>query len=108
MKGLLCTYRDPGGIYLILRGKQAHMMNTPLESVNLTADDIAASTHADVGEHEGEESHASIHMPNGSLWPLYLSVDTDIHVYNRENYLVRPIQTANSMIILVIRVYSQV
>src|SRR5256885_14442881 len=74
MKGLLCTYRDPGGIYLILRGKQAHMMNTPLESVNLTADDIAASTHADVGEHEGEESHASIHMPNGSLWPLYLSL----------------------------------
>jgi len=59
---------------LILRGKQAHMMNTPLESVNLTADDIAATTHADVGEHEGEESHASIHMPNGSLWPLYLSL----------------------------------
>jgi len=50
------------------------MMNTPLESVNLTADDIAATTHADVGEHEGEESHASIHMPNGSLWPLYLSL----------------------------------
>ena len=49
------------------------MMNTPLESVNLTADDIAATAHADVEEHEGEESHANIHMPNGSLWPLILA-----------------------------------
>jgi Cytochrome c oxidase subunit IV/BON domain len=74
MKGLLYIYQDPGGIYLILRGKKARMMNTPLESVNLTADDIAATTHADVGEYEGEESHANIHMPNGSLWPLILAV----------------------------------
>jgi osmotically-inducible protein OsmY len=54
------------------------MMNTPLESVNLTADDIAATTHADVGEHEGEESHANIHMPNGSLWPLILAVSIGV------------------------------
>src|SRR5437899_1189506 len=49
-------------------------MNTPLQSVNLTADDVSATLLADAGEHEGEEEHVHIHMPNGSLWPLITAV----------------------------------
>jgi osmotically-inducible protein OsmY len=48
-------------------------MNTPLQSVNLTADDMTATLLADAGEHEGEEEHVHIHMPNGSLWPFILA-----------------------------------
>ncbi|HEY6408725.1 MAG TPA: BON domain-containing protein [Ktedonobacteraceae bacterium] len=47
-------------------------MNTPLQSVNLSADDMTAILLAEVAE--DEEGHAHIHMPNGSLWPLFLAV----------------------------------
>ena len=49
-------------------------MSTPLQSTNLTADQVAAPI---VTEHEaelaeGEEGH--IHLPNPSFWPILLSV----------------------------------
>jgi len=53
-------------------------MNTPLQSVNLTTDEMVAPPLADIEEHEGEEGHAHIHMPNGSLWPLILSLAVGI------------------------------
>jgi hypothetical protein len=49
-------------------------MNTPLQSVNLTADDMTATLLADAAEDEGEEGHVHIHMPNGSLWPIMLAL----------------------------------
>ncbi|GAC1344109.1 MAG: hypothetical protein NVSMB27_04690 [Ktedonobacteraceae bacterium] len=49
-------------------------MNSPLQSVNLTADDMTEAALADAEElGEDEEGHAHIHMPNGSLWPLILA-----------------------------------
>ena len=49
-------------------------MNTPLQSVNLTADDVQSSTLIDKEEHtESAEAH-HIHMPNPSLWPLLTTV----------------------------------
>src|SRR5437588_9501005 len=49
-------------------------MNTPLQSANLTADELNTSTVAAAEElGEGEVEH-HIHMPNPSLWPLILSV----------------------------------
>src|SRR5450759_4473750 len=69
------TSQDPHKSYLILRGKQERMsMNTPLQSVNLTTDEMVAPPPADIEEHESEEGHAHIHMPNGSLWPFILSL----------------------------------
>ena len=49
-------------------------MNTPLDSVNLNANDTTATMLADAEELEGEEGHVHIHMPNGSLWPLILAL----------------------------------
>lgn len=49
-------------------------MNTPLQSVDLTANELRASSLAAAEElGEGEVEH-HIHMPNPSLWPLILSV----------------------------------
>jgi len=49
-------------------------MNTPLQSANLTADELNASALAAAEEQgEGEVEH-HIHMPNPSLWPFILSV----------------------------------
>jgi osmotically-inducible protein OsmY len=49
-------------------------MNTPLQSVDLTANELRASSLAATEElGEGEVEH-HIHMPNPSLWPLILSV----------------------------------
>ncbi len=49
-------------------------MNTPLQSTNLTADDMTATMLAGAEELEGEEEHVHIHMPNGSLWPIILAL----------------------------------
>jgi hypothetical protein len=49
-------------------------MNTPLQSANLTADDMTATMLAGAEELEGEEEHVHIHMPNGSLWPIILAL----------------------------------
>src|SRR5579872_6013244 len=47
-------------------------MSTPLQSTNLTADELATSAVlASEDEHGAEEVH--IHMPNPSLWPLILA-----------------------------------
>ena len=47
-------------------------MSTPLQSTNLTADELATSAVvAGEDEHGAEEVH--IHMPNPSLWPLILA-----------------------------------
>jgi hypothetical protein len=49
-------------------------MNTPLQDVNLTADDVQSSILIDKEEHtESEEAH-HIHMPNPSLWPFILGL----------------------------------
>jgi osmotically-inducible protein OsmY len=49
-------------------------MNTPLQSVNLTADDVQSSSLIDKEEHtESEEAH-HIHMPSPSLWPFILGL----------------------------------
>lgn len=48
-------------------------MNTPLQSVDLTANELRASSPAAEELGEGEVEH-HIHMPNPSLWPLILSV----------------------------------
>ncbi|HAE84383.1 MAG TPA: hypothetical protein DCK85_13420 [Ktedonobacter sp.] len=53
-------------------------MNTPLQSVNLTTDEMVAPPPADIEEHESEEGHAHIRMPNGSLWPFILSLAVGI------------------------------
>src|SRR5438270_2317651 len=49
-------------------------MNTPLQSVDLTANELKASTLAAAEELGGGEVEHHIHMPNPSLWPLILSV----------------------------------
>src|SRR2546430_11244942 len=49
-------------------------MNTPLQSANLTADELNTSTLAAAEELGGAEVEHHIHMPNPSLWPLILSV----------------------------------
>src|SRR2546421_10607219 len=49
-------------------------MDTPLQSVDLTANELKASSLAATEElGEGEVEH-HIHMPNPSFWPLILSV----------------------------------
>jgi hypothetical protein len=45
-------------------------MNTPLQSVNLTADGLTASQLADTGYIVESEEVEHVHMPNPSLWPL--------------------------------------
>ncbi len=48
-------------------------MSTPLQSTNLTADDMVMPAEvAGEDEHEAEEVH--VHMPNPSLWPLILAL----------------------------------
>jgi len=49
-------------------------MDTPLQSVGLTADELKASSLAATEELGGAEVEHHIHMPNPSLWPLILSV----------------------------------
>src|SRR5947208_3632836 len=49
-------------------------MNTPLQSANLTADELNTSTVAAAEELGDAEVEHHIHMPNPSLWPLILSV----------------------------------
>src|SRR5437879_2234573 len=45
-------------------------MSTPLQSTNITADEVTSPI---VTEHtEGEEGH--IHLPSPSFWPILLSV----------------------------------
>ena len=52
-------------------------MSTPLQSTNLTADELATSAVVNgEDEHGAEEVH--IHMPNPSLWPLILGVSIAI------------------------------
>lgn len=48
-------------------------MNSPLQSANLTADELPASlsTNQD-SEYDIREEESRIHMPNPSLWPLYI------------------------------------
>ncbi len=48
-------------------------MNTPLQSVNLTADDEQSSVLIDKEEHTESDEEHHIHMPNPSLWPLLLT-----------------------------------
>ena len=47
-------------------------MSTPLQSVNITADEMSASPLAAAEEQGVSEVEHHIHMPNGSLWPLIL------------------------------------
>jgi hypothetical protein len=49
-------------------------MNTPLQNVNLTADDVQSSILIDKEEHTQSDAEHHIHMPNPSLWPLILSL----------------------------------
>ena len=49
-------------------------MDTPLQSVGLTADELKASSLATTEELGDAEVEHHIHMPNPSLWPLILSV----------------------------------
>ena len=49
-------------------------MNSPLQSVNLTADEMTTPIVADTEELGEDEVEHHIHMPNGSLWPLITSV----------------------------------
>lgn len=56
-------------------------MNSPLQSANLTADELPASlsTSQEAGyDVQEEESH--IHMPNPSLWPLFVGLSVLIAV----------------------------
>ncbi len=54
-------------------------MSTPLQSTNLTSDEMAAPVGiASEDEHGAEEVH--IHMPNPSLWPLILGVSIAITI----------------------------
>ncbi len=54
-------------------------MSTPLQSTNLTTDELAAPVGiASEDEHGAEEVH--IHMPNPSLWPLFLAVAIAIFI----------------------------
>ncbi len=39
---------------------------------------MTATLLADAAEHEGEEGHVHIHMPNGSLWPIFLALAVGI------------------------------
>lgn len=48
-------------------------MDTPLQSVGLTADELKASSPATTEELGEAEVEHHIHMPNPSLWPLILS-----------------------------------
>ncbi len=48
-------------------------MNSPLQSTDLTADELATSPQTDEEiERTGEEGH--IHLPNPSFWPILLTV----------------------------------
>lgn len=48
-------------------------MNSPLQSANLTADELAVSPQTDEEiERTGDEAH--VHLPNPSFWPLLLTV----------------------------------
>src|SRR5947209_11818196 len=59
-------------------------MNTPLQSANLTADELNTSTVAAAEElGEGEVEH-HIHMPNPSLWPLILRVAISVTMVGLE------------------------
>src|SRR5438105_1884789 len=49
-------------------------MNSPLQSVNLTADEMTTPIVADTEELGEDEVEHQIHMPNGSIWPLITSV----------------------------------
>lgn len=49
-------------------------MNTPLQSANLTADELNASTLAIAEEHGAGEVEHHIHMPNPSLWPFLVGL----------------------------------
>lgn len=52
-------------------------MNTPLQSANLSEDDITVA-QADSDELEGAEEH--IHLPNPSLWPLVPAIGAVIAI----------------------------
>ncbi len=49
-------------------------MNTPLQNVNLTADDVQSSILIDTEEHTESDEEHHIHMPNPSLWPFILTL----------------------------------
>src|SRR6266699_6551909 len=49
-------------------------MDTPLQIVGLTEDELKASSLATTEELGDAEVKHHIHMPNPSLWPLILSV----------------------------------
>ncbi len=49
-------------------------MNSPLQSANLTADELIASPGADLGDFEEYEDPSHIHLPNPSFWPAILGV----------------------------------
>jgi len=52
-------------------------MNTPLQSVSLTGDEIIQS-QVDTGDLEGVEEEEHIHMPNPSYWPLIVGIGAAI------------------------------
>jgi hypothetical protein len=49
-------------------------MNTPLQSANLTTDDLTASQLAQSGQFVGSEEVEHVHMPNPSFWPLIAGI----------------------------------
>ncbi len=49
-------------------------MNSPLQSTHLIADEMTAPALADMEHGQEEEGHEHIHMPNGSLWPLFVGI----------------------------------
>jgi BON domain len=49
-------------------------MNTPLQSVDLTADDAQSSMLVNAEENTESDEEHHIHMPNPSLWPLILGL----------------------------------
>jgi len=56
-------------------------MNTPLQSMSLSMDEMTASTLAEAeSEHEEGAAAHHIHMPNGSLWPVLTTIPIGVAI----------------------------
>ncbi len=78
-------------------------MSTPLQSTNLTADDMVAPAVVTSGdEHGAEEVH--VHMPNPSLWPLILGISIAITIVGLLFIDTSPVMTIIGAILVVISI----
>jgi len=78
-------------------------MSTPLQSTNLTADDMAMpAVVTGEDEHEAEEVH--VHMPNPSLWPLILGVSIAITIVGLLFIDTSPVMTIIGAILVLISI----